>query len=205
VYSYTRVLWYTWLTVSRVDLIHLADSRHVYSYTRGYCATCIKYTRKKRQPRVYYTCLTCGSVFYGTSGTVATCIHCTRGKLYNSQQPDLPHRAHVAIYTWQPVCHMYGLRTRGNLQVANCNFFSSASCPVIEKICQPNGQSKISQNSSSGTIISPIISTIKTKPLIKPQKKPPFSSSSTYPPPPKSHPHAHFHPRKTTSPHKPSL
>jgi hypothetical protein len=78
-------------------------------------------------PRVIYTWKTISRVFYGPRGTVATCIYCTRGKLYNSQQSDLSHLAHVAIYTWQTICHVYGLRTHGDLQVAKCNFFYSDS------------------------------------------------------------------------------
>jgi hypothetical protein len=83
----------TWPTVNRVCLSDVADCQ-----PRGQCATCIKSTRLKRQPRVYYTWLTCRGVFGVTHGTVATW---TRGKLYISQQPDLPRRAHVANYTWQ--------------------------------------------------------------------------------------------------------
>jgi hypothetical protein len=118
-----RVFKYMWPTVSRVDLIHMADIRHVYAYTCGHCATCIKYTQLKRQPRVYYTCLTCRNVFYGTHGTVATCIHCTRGEICISLHLDLPCRAHVAIYTCLAVCHVYWPNTCDNLQVAKFIFF----------------------------------------------------------------------------------
>jgi len=34
-------------------------------------------------------------------------------------------RIYHASHTWQPVCHVYGLHTRGDLQVAKCNFFCS--------------------------------------------------------------------------------
>jgi hypothetical protein len=77
----------------------------------------------KLQPRVMHTWLTCRGVFGVTHGTMATWITWTRDKLYISQQPDLPRRAQVAIYTWLTVCHVYGPHTCGNLQVANCKFF----------------------------------------------------------------------------------
>jgi len=114
----------TWLIVSRVDLIHVVDRQpRVLRYTWPQSATSIKFTQLKRQPRVYYTCLTFRNVFYETRGTVATCIWWTRGKLCISQQPDLPRCAHVAIYTCLTVCHVYGSHTRGNLLVAKCNIF----------------------------------------------------------------------------------
>jgi len=47
-------------------------------------------------PRVIYVWQTISRVFHVPRGTVATCIYCTRGKLYISQQPDLPGLAHVA-------------------------------------------------------------------------------------------------------------
>jgi len=66
--------------------------------TRGQCATWLK-----RQPRVYYTWLTCRGV-----------VGVPRGKLYNSQQLDLPRLPHVANYTWLTVCHVY---ISGDLQI----------------------------------------------------------------------------------------
>jgi hypothetical protein len=42
----------------------------------------------------------------------------THGKLYISQQPDLPRRV---------ISHVYGPHTRGNLQVATCKFFCSVN------------------------------------------------------------------------------
>jgi len=107
------------LTMATWNIIHMA-----YSQPCGTSlATCIQSMRLKRQPRVYYTWLTCRDVFSVTRGTVAMWISWTRGKLYISQQPDLLRRAHVAIYTWLTVCHVYVPYTRGNLQVVNCKFF----------------------------------------------------------------------------------
>jgi hypothetical protein len=111
-------------TVATCIIIHVVDRQpRVLRYTWPQSATSIKFTQLKRQPRVYYTCLTFRNVFYETRGTVATCIWWTRGKLCISQQPDLPRCAHVAIYTCLTVCHVYGSHTRGNLLVAKCNIF----------------------------------------------------------------------------------
>jgi hypothetical protein len=52
-------------------------------------------TQLKRQPRVYYTWLTCRGVSGVTRGSMAKWEEWTRGKLYISQQLDLPRRAHV--------------------------------------------------------------------------------------------------------------
>jgi uncharacterized protein (UPF0147 family) len=111
--------------ICHVAKCHQLTVDHMEHNPRGQCATCIKYTRLKHQPHVYYTWLTCSSVFCVTRSTLATCISWTRAKLYISQQPNLPRHTHVAIYTWLTVCHVYGPHTRGNLQVANCNFFCS--------------------------------------------------------------------------------
>jgi hypothetical protein len=105
--------------------------KHVYWDTRGHTATCIRYTCLTCQPRVYYMWLTGKHVYWDTHGTLATCIWWTRGRLCISQQPDLPRRTHVAIYTCLTICHVYGSYTRGNLQVVNCHFFCGIEAGVV--------------------------------------------------------------------------
>jgi hypothetical protein len=64
-----------------------------------------------------------------TRSTMATWATWRRSKLYILQQPDLPHRSHVANSLPRVWAH-----ARGNLQVATYKFFCSVLVSFICKI-----------------------------------------------------------------------
>jgi hypothetical protein len=63
-------------------------------------------------------------MFYRPRGTVARVfiVHVANCTIRNNR---IYHALHMWPFTRGKLCHVYGLRTRGDLQVAKCNLFYS--------------------------------------------------------------------------------